>query len=455
MYCTWRIKLVDEVVAASARPDDAFRWITSVNERATDADLQDVRFPWMQPLEFETLDAKLAAALTKIISGDFARKVQVLKMNALEKGQRVSGRQLLAAIDKHFKMTEADGAVFGVEHLLSVVMKNDNLERFLDEWDTVIAGMKHVPDKMVLETLLMRQLKLCSQMKDDVNIFERLSMDDEKRSYEELLRAARRQVERKRLQLHRDTMSRFISGGNALSAGKDQGRGRSKGKGKGKTLRGRSTSKGRSTSRGPQENKPAEDSQEICRFHLKGKCRAGNSCSMKHNPPCRYVNTKQGCFNGDKCPFPHVKPTTPAAPATENAKSRVPSTGGTARNRSTSRRRSLSKPRGKVTGPAPTAVAQIPPQDKGHAVTALKWVLDSGSAFDIINRAALSRSAVKRIVPATHPPQLVTANGVIEADMVLPLELKGAGIATNALVLEDSPSVLSLGKKVCGGRILI
>ena len=123
MYRTWRIKLVDEVVAASARPDDAFRWITSVNERATDADLQDVRFPWMQPTGFEPLDAKLAAALTKIISVDFARKVQVLKMNALEKGERVSGRQLLAAVDKHFKMTEANGAVFGVEHLLSVVMK--------------------------------------------------------------------------------------------------------------------------------------------------------------------------------------------------------------------------------------------------------------------------------------------------------------------------------------------
>ena len=164
--------------------------MTSVNEKATDANLQDVRFPWTQPMGFETLDAKLAAALAKIIMGDFARKVQVLKMNALEFGQRVSGRQLLVAIDKRCNMTEADGAVFGMEHLSSVVMKHDNLERFLDEWDTCIAGMKHVPEKMVLESLLMRQMKLCSQMKDGINVNERLSMDDPLRGYDELLHAA-------------------------------------------------------------------------------------------------------------------------------------------------------------------------------------------------------------------------------------------------------------------------
>jgi hypothetical protein len=74
-------------------------------------------------------------------------------------------------------------------------------------------------------------------------------------------------------------------------------------------------------------------------------------------------------------------------------------------------------------------------------------VLDSGSAFDIVGRSSLSRSATKRIVTSPCPPQLITANGRVDADKVLPLELKNAGITTNALVLEDSPSVLSLGKR--------
>lgn len=53
-----------------------------------------------------------------------------MKMEALEGGRRASGRRLLCAIVQHFKLTEVDGAVFGMEHLV-VAMKGDNLERFV------------------------------------------------------------------------------------------------------------------------------------------------------------------------------------------------------------------------------------------------------------------------------------------------------------------------------------
>ena len=51
----------------------------------------------------------MAAAVTRIISGDFARKVQLEKLKAFEsKGYRLAGRQLLFMIDEHFRMSEAD-----------------------------------------------------------------------------------------------------------------------------------------------------------------------------------------------------------------------------------------------------------------------------------------------------------------------------------------------------------
>ena len=63
------------------------------------------------PSLYGTLDAKLAAAITRIITGDFARKVQLEKLKAVEsKGFRITGRQLLHMVDEHFKMSEADGA---------------------------------------------------------------------------------------------------------------------------------------------------------------------------------------------------------------------------------------------------------------------------------------------------------------------------------------------------------
>ena len=95
-------------------------------------------------MHFDTLDAKLSSALSRVISGDFGRKVNIMKMNAMETGCRASGRQLLRAIDERFRLTEADGAVFGTEHLLNV-----NLERFLDDWDTVLVGMRKKPEDQV------------------------------------------------------------------------------------------------------------------------------------------------------------------------------------------------------------------------------------------------------------------------------------------------------------------
>ena len=127
-------------------------------------------------MNFGTLDAKLSSALTRIVTGTFAKEVQVLK--------------LLKAVDDYFKMTEADRAVFGMEHLLAVTVKNDNLDRFVNDWDTVIAGMKTKPEDMVLEAIMLRQLKVCSQMKEDIHDYERLTIDDPKRCYKELYRTA-------------------------------------------------------------------------------------------------------------------------------------------------------------------------------------------------------------------------------------------------------------------------
>ena len=46
-------------------------------------------------------------------------------------------------IDEHFRMSEADGAVYDMEHLLNVKLRGDNLEKFMVEWETVLSGILH------------------------------------------------------------------------------------------------------------------------------------------------------------------------------------------------------------------------------------------------------------------------------------------------------------------------
>ena len=72
-YRNWRIKTREAAVAASTDPDSAFKWVSdSWKENQTLEALRKVA-------PFATLDAKLLSALTNIITGDFARKVDTFK----------------------------------------------------------------------------------------------------------------------------------------------------------------------------------------------------------------------------------------------------------------------------------------------------------------------------------------------------------------------------------------
>jgi hypothetical protein len=183
---------VDEVVATASCPGDAFYWISSVKPGSDPALLQDVDYPWKKGAGFGTVDAKLAAALARLLTGEFARKLRVMKTDAMQKGSRLIGRRLLLAVDEEFQVADADGAMYGIEHLFSITMRNDNLAKFMSEWEQVLSGLKTRPADAVLEAVLLRQLRRCAAMGDDVREYERRPDGDVLRSYEGLMRAAKK-----------------------------------------------------------------------------------------------------------------------------------------------------------------------------------------------------------------------------------------------------------------------
>lgn len=71
------------------------------------------------------------------------------------------------------------------------------------------------PEGQVLEATFRRQLRLCLQMKDDVDDCARISGDDLRQLYPELYSTEKRQIERRRLQAHFDETTKFVAGGNA------------------------------------------------------------------------------------------------------------------------------------------------------------------------------------------------------------------------------------------------
>ena len=86
----------------------------------------------------------------------------------------------------------------------------------------------------------------------------------------------------------------------------------------------------------------------------------------------------------------------------------------------------------------------------------VKWVLDGGSCFDIANEDSLTSINNAQRQKRENPYILETANGTMEAGDEAQFEIDKIGRTTTALVLPNSPSVLSLGRMcVHGGYFFV
>ena len=107
-YRNWRIKTCEAVVAASTDPDNVFKWVSE--SRKEEQTLETLR----KVAPFATLDAKLLSALTNIITGDFARKVDTFKETEATAERIVRARQVLFMFQDHFSTNIKHGATYAL-----------------------------------------------------------------------------------------------------------------------------------------------------------------------------------------------------------------------------------------------------------------------------------------------------------------------------------------------------
>ena len=124
------------------------------------------------------------ASLSKVAKGELAR--QILNFKEVEAGfeRAVRGRQILYLFDQHFKTNEEVGSLYSVEVLLKVTLVQDDLSTFLHNWESVIAGMSHIPDEVTLRDILLRQIRKSQRLKFDLERYDRAKEGTPEHSYE-------------------------------------------------------------------------------------------------------------------------------------------------------------------------------------------------------------------------------------------------------------------------------
>ena len=81
-------------------------------------------------------------------------------------------------------------------------------------------------------------------------------------------------------------------------------------------------------------------------------------------------------------------------------------------------------------------------------------MIDSGACYHIVVSRALTPAQTDLIRKPARPHLLETANGLTVADKELDVKLDGLGMEVRALVLENSPRVLSLWGSSAAPRVM-
>ena len=76
------------------------------------------------------------------------------------------------------------------------------------------------------------------------------------------------------------------------------------------------------------------------------------------------------------------------------------------------------------------------------------WMLDSGSGFDLVGRGDVDLDRLPPIEDLPRPLEVNTANSTVILKESVPVQIGTLGIVVKPVLMEDCPSVLSLGKRI-------
>ena len=155
-------------------PSDAMLWIKEVEMADSLHELKSSRsvcgkdFP-----NFETLDAKIASALNKIIhNSQFKKKVSLEQQKAQKEDRFLRGIQTAFTIYDYFRVTGAHDTVLDYADLFSVTLHDDNIREFDTRWAEVLLSMSKIPSDDILESLYKLRIRESAQLKTVLELYD-------------------------------------------------------------------------------------------------------------------------------------------------------------------------------------------------------------------------------------------------------------------------------------------
>ena len=154
-FACWKIRFKTDVCTCSQFPTEAMQWIKevemvdSVDDLRSSSSIRGISMP-----NFEVLDARIAAALNKIIhNSHFKRRISLEEQKAQKQDRFLRGRQIAYFIYDYFLVTGIHDSVENYAHLFTISLRNDDIQEFDSKWDGILLSMTKIPSDDILEGL--------------------------------------------------------------------------------------------------------------------------------------------------------------------------------------------------------------------------------------------------------------------------------------------------------------
>ena len=142
--------------------------VDSVDDLKSSCSVRGIRMP-----DFEVLDAKIASALNRIIHNTrFKKKVSLEEQKTPKEDRLFRGKQIAYLIYEYFRVSGANDSVENYADLLTIVLRNDDIQEFDSKWDGILLSMTKIPSDDILEGLYKLRIRESEKLKNVMELYD-------------------------------------------------------------------------------------------------------------------------------------------------------------------------------------------------------------------------------------------------------------------------------------------
>ena len=108
----------------------------------------------------------------EVLNSHFKRRVCLEEQKAQKKDRFLRGRQITYLIYEYFRVTGANNSVENCADLLTVVLRNDDIQEFDSKWDGILLSMTKIPHDDILEGLYKLRIRVSEKLKTVLDLYD-------------------------------------------------------------------------------------------------------------------------------------------------------------------------------------------------------------------------------------------------------------------------------------------